>query len=113
MSISFHARTHCDKIWDAYGVRQSAGGPALIHIDQHFIHDANLPWAFSGLNRTTLKVHRQDLRFDMMDLTFLTTDRMLPMVGNKAIANAQFNASSRNSSESVIALLTYPFLMEK
>ena len=42
-------RTLFDKIWDAHVVMQEPGGPALLYVDLHLVHEVTSPQAFEGL----------------------------------------------------------------
>ncbi|MDP4184173.1 MAG: 3-isopropylmalate dehydratase large subunit [Bacteroidota bacterium] len=52
------AKTLFDKIWDAHVVHQVDGGPNVLYIDRHFIHEVTSPVAFLGLEKRGLKVYR-------------------------------------------------------
>ena len=54
------AKTLFDKIWDAHVVRQVEGGPNVLYIDRHFIHEVTSPVAFLGLKTRGLKVFRPE-----------------------------------------------------
>nr|WP_324292133.1 3-isopropylmalate dehydratase large subunit [Draconibacterium orientale] len=54
------AKTLFDKIWDAHVVKQVEGGPNVLYIDRHFIHEVTSPVAFLGLKNRGLKVYRPD-----------------------------------------------------
>lgn len=51
-------KTLFDKIWDAHVVKQVEGGPSVLYIDRHFIHEVTSPVAFLGLEKRGLKVLR-------------------------------------------------------
>ncbi|NDC78690.1 MAG: 3-isopropylmalate dehydratase large subunit [Chitinophagia bacterium] len=51
-------RTLFEKIWDAHVVRTIDGGPSVLYIDRHFIHEVTSPQAFDGLRRRGLPVRR-------------------------------------------------------
>jgi 3-isopropylmalate/(R)-2-methylmalate dehydratase large subunit len=53
-------KTLFDKIWDAHVVKQVEGGPNVLYIDRHFIHEVTSPVAFLGLKNRGLKVFRPD-----------------------------------------------------
>ena len=53
-------KTLFDKIWDAHVVRKVNGGPDVLYIDRHFIHEVTSPVAFLGLEKRGLKVFRPD-----------------------------------------------------
>lgn len=54
------AKTLFDKIWDAHVVKKVEGGPDVLYIDRHFIHEVTSPVAFLGLKNRGLKVFRPD-----------------------------------------------------
>jgi len=54
------AKTLFDKIWDAHVVKQVEGGPSVLYIDRHFIHEVTSPVAFLGLETRGLKVLRPE-----------------------------------------------------
>ncbi len=54
------AKTLFDKIWDAHVVKEVEGGPNVLYIDRHFIHEVTSPVAFLGLKNRGLKVFRPD-----------------------------------------------------
>src|SRR6056300_1436491 len=54
------AKTLFDKIWDAHVVKQVDGGPNVLYIDRHFIHEVTSPVAFLGLKKRGLKVYRPE-----------------------------------------------------
>ena len=53
-------KTLFDKIWDAHVVKQVEGGPNVLYIDRHFIHEVTSPVAFLGLKTRGLKVFRPE-----------------------------------------------------
>lgn len=53
-------KTLFDKIWDAHVVKEVNGGPSVLYIDRHFIHEVTSPVAFLGLKNRGLKVFRPD-----------------------------------------------------
>lgn len=53
-------KTLFDKIWDAHVVKKVEGGPDVLYIDRHFIHEVTSPVAFLGLDQRGLKVFRPD-----------------------------------------------------
>ncbi len=49
-------KTLFEKIWDTHVVKTIEGGPSVLYIDKHFIHEVTSPQAFKGLKRRGLKV---------------------------------------------------------
>ena len=56
-------KTIFDKIWENHIVKEIDGGPSMLYIDRHFIHEVTSPQAFSGLKRRGLKVFRPGKTF--------------------------------------------------
>lgn len=54
------AKTLFDKIWDSHVVKQVEGGPNVLYIDRHYIHEVTSPVAFLGLKTRGLKVFRPE-----------------------------------------------------
>ncbi|MCX8472988.1 MAG: 3-isopropylmalate dehydratase large subunit [Sediminibacterium sp.] len=52
-------KTLFEKIWDEHIVQQIPGGPTVIYIDKHFIHEVTSPQAFSGLEKRGLNIFRK------------------------------------------------------
>jgi 3-isopropylmalate/(R)-2-methylmalate dehydratase large subunit len=67
------ANTLFDKIWDAHVVKQVEGGPSVLYIDRHFIHEVTSPVAFLGLENRGLKVLRPEK-------TVATPDHNVPTI---------------------------------
>ncbi len=72
------SKTLFDKIWDAHVVKEVEGGPNVLYIDRHFIHEVTSPVAFLGLKNRGLKVFRPDQ-------TTATPDHNVPTI-NQHIA---------------------------
>jgi 3-isopropylmalate/(R)-2-methylmalate dehydratase large subunit len=67
------AKTLFDKIWDSHVVKQVEGGPSVLYIDRHFIHEVTSPVAFLGLEGRGLKVLRPEQ-------TVATPDHNVPTI---------------------------------
>lgn len=73
-------RTLFEKLWDAHVVHQLPdGGPALLYVDLHLIHEVTTPQAFEGLRLAGRRVRRPDLTLATVDHNVPTTDRTLPI----------------------------------
>ncbi|HWP28991.1 MAG TPA: 3-isopropylmalate dehydratase large subunit [Chloroflexota bacterium] len=96
------------KIWKSHVVRQEPGGPALLYIDFHLIHEITTAQAFEGLRLAGRRVRRPDLTLATMDHNVPTTDRSLPI--EDEIARKQIETLARNCQEFGIKLegLTSP-----
>jgi len=71
------AKTLFDKIWDSHVVREVEGGPNVLYIDRHFIHEVTSPVAFLGLKKRGLKVFRPELTTATPDHNVPTKDQHL------------------------------------
>jgi len=70
-------KTLFDKIWDAHVVKKVEGGPNVLYIDRHFIHEVTSPVAFLGLKTRGLKVFRPDKTTATPDHNVPTIDQHL------------------------------------
>ncbi|HEX9678805.1 3-isopropylmalate dehydratase large subunit [Nitrososphaera sp.] len=95
-------RTIFEKIWDCHIVHQKEGGPALLYIDRHLVHEVTSPQAFDGLRMNRRKVRRPDLTFATMDHNVPTTARSLPIVDQ--ISATQIKTLADNCREFDITL---------
>ena len=60
-----------DKIWDSHVVKSIEGGPDVLYIDQHYIHEVTSPQAFNGLKTRGVTVFRPER-------TLATADHNIP-----------------------------------
>ncbi|MDA3881194.1 MAG: 3-isopropylmalate dehydratase large subunit [Prolixibacteraceae bacterium] len=74
------AKTLFDKVWDAHVVKKVEGGPSVLYIDRHFIHEVTSPVAFLGLKNRGLKVARPDQTTATPDHNVPTTNQHLSIV---------------------------------
>src|SRR5262245_57094827 len=68
-----------DKIWEKHIVKQIDGGPAVLYIDKHFIHEVTSPQAFQGLEKRGLKVFRPQQVVATADHNVPTLNQHLPI----------------------------------
>src|SRR5215212_6566235 len=74
------SNTIFEKIWDNHVVHvkngdvRNNGGPSLIYIDRHLLHEVTSPQAFDGLRMNGRRVRRPDL-------TVATMDHNVPTIG--------------------------------
>jgi 3-isopropylmalate/(R)-2-methylmalate dehydratase large subunit len=73
------AETLFDKIWDSHVVRSFEGGPDVIYIDRHFIHEVTSPQAFDGLRSRGIQVFRPALTLATADHNIPTKDQDQPI----------------------------------
>ena len=99
MSRTSGPRTLLAKIWEKNLVRAGNGGPDLMYVDLHLVHEVTSPQAFEGLTMAGRRVRRPDLTFATVDHNVPTTDRSLPIPSLRA-------ADSRAPKSSKTALNT-------
>src|SRR5688572_25355982 len=73
------AKTLFEKIWEKHIVREIDGGPAVLYIDKHFIHEVTSPQAFKGLEQRGLKVLRPQQVVATADHNVPTLQQHLPI----------------------------------
>lgn len=72
-------KTLFDKIWERHVVKTIAGGPSVLYIDKHFIHEVTSPQAFKGLEQRGLKVFRPNQVVATADHNVPTLNQHLPI----------------------------------
>ncbi len=72
-------RTLFQKIWDAHVVHAMPGGPALLYVDLHLVHEVTSPQAFEGLRLAGRRVRRPERTLATVDHNVPTGDRHLPI----------------------------------
>src|SRR3954453_7085245 len=90
-------RTLFDKVWDAHVVSRMPGGPDLLYVDLHLIHEVTSPQAFEGLRLAGRQVRRPDLTVGTIDPNVSTGDRTLPIADQ--ISVRQIDALLHNARE--------------
>src|SRR4051795_10711914 len=90
-------RTLFDKVWDAHVVSRMPGGPDLLYVDLHLIHEVTSPQAFDGLRAAGRQIRRPDLTVGTIDHNVPTTDRTLPILD--PIAGKQISVLRANCAE--------------
>jgi 3-isopropylmalate/(R)-2-methylmalate dehydratase large subunit len=96
------ARTLFEKVWGAHVVTQLPGGPALLYVDLHLVHEVTSPQAFEGLRLAGRRVRRPELTIATLDHNVPTSDRRLPIVDQTSAR--QVDALVRNAREFGIQL---------
>ena len=102
-------KTLFDKIWEKHVVKQIAGGPSVLYIDKHFIHEVTSPQAFTGLNKRGIKVFRPAQTVATADHNVPTLNQHLPI--KEELSRLQVEALKKNCAEHGIELygLGHPF----
>ena len=91
------SKTLFDKVWDKHVVRKIEGGPDVLFIDRHLIHEVTSPVAFLGLKSRGSKVMYPNRTFATADHNTPTINQHLP-VSDPLSAN-QLKALETNSAE--------------
>lgn len=93
-------KTLFDKIWDSHVVRSIKGGPDILYIDRHYLHEVTSPQAFNGLRSRGLQVFRPERTLATADHNIPTADQHLPI--RDAVSRAQVDALAANTGASGI-----------
>jgi 3-isopropylmalate/(R)-2-methylmalate dehydratase large subunit len=72
-------KTLFEKIWDTHVLRTIDGGPSVLYIDKHFIHEVTSPQAFKGLEKRGMKVFRPAQIVATADHNVPTLNQHLPI----------------------------------
>ncbi|MCP4314225.1 MAG: 3-isopropylmalate dehydratase large subunit [Bacteroidetes bacterium] len=70
-------KTLFDKIWDAHVVDEIKGGPSVLYIDKHLVHEVTSPQAFAGIDQRGIKVFRPQNTVATPDHNVPTVDQHL------------------------------------
>jgi 3-isopropylmalate/(R)-2-methylmalate dehydratase large subunit len=73
------AKTLFEKIWNDHVIRTIDGGPSVLYVDKHFIHEVTSPQAFKGLEKRGLPVFRPGQIVATADHNVPTVDQHLPI----------------------------------
>ena len=86
-----------DKIWDSHVIKSIEGGPDVLYIDQHFIHEVTSPQAFDGLRARGIHVFRPSMTLATADHNIPTKDQYLPIKDD--LCRNQVETLARNCKE--------------
>jgi len=102
-------KTLFEKIWDRHIVKTIEGGPSVLYVDNHFIHEVTSPQAFNGLNKRGIKVLRPQQVVATADHNVPTLNQHLPI--KEEMSRLQVEALQKNCKEHNIELygLGHPF----
>ena len=73
------AKTLFEKIWEKHLVKSIPGGPDVIYIDKHFIHEVTSPQAFAGIEKRGLQLLRPENVVATADHNVPTINQHLPI----------------------------------
>ncbi|HXB90956.1 MAG TPA: 3-isopropylmalate dehydratase large subunit [Puia sp.] len=72
-------KTLFEKIWDRHVIKTIDGGPSVLYIDRHFIHEVTSPQAFKGLEKRGVELFRPQQIVATADHNVPTLDQHLPI----------------------------------
>lgn len=103
------AKTLFEKIWEKHLVKTIPGGPDVLYIDKHFIHEVTSPQAFAGIEKRGLKVLRPGKTIATADHNVPTINQHLPI--KDMLSRLQVQQLVDNCSKHEIELygLGHPF----
>src|ERR1700746_2544460 len=103
------AKTLFEKIWDRHVVKTIEGGPSILYIDKHFIHEVTSPQAFKGLEQRGLPVFRPQQIVATADHNVPTENQHLPI--KEALSRVQVDTLEKNCKKFGIELygLGHPY----
>jgi 3-isopropylmalate/(R)-2-methylmalate dehydratase large subunit len=102
-------KTLFEKIWDTHVVKTIEGGPAVLYIDKHLIHEVTSPQAFKGLEDRGLPVFRPKQIVATADHNVPTENQHLPI--KEALSRLQVDTLEKNCKKFDIELygLGHPY----
>jgi 3-isopropylmalate/(R)-2-methylmalate dehydratase large subunit len=72
-------KTLFEKVWDAHVVESIPGGPDVLYVDKHLVHEVTSPQAFAGLEKRGIGVFRTSNTVATADHNVPTRDQHLPI----------------------------------
>ena len=107
--MSSKGKTLFEKIWEEHVVTTIQGGPDVLYIDKHLIHEVTSPQAFAGLEKRNLPVFRKERVLATADHNVPTKDQHLPI--KEALSRFQVDKLSENCKNFGIELygLNHPY----
>ena len=102
-------KTLFEKIWDKHIVKTIEGGPSVLYIDRHFIHEVTSPQAFTGLRKRRMPVLRPKQVVATADHNVPTLHQELPI--REELSRKQVDMLVQNCKEFGIELygLGHPY----
>lgn len=103
------AKTLFEKVWDAHVVTTIDGGPSILYIDKHLIHEVTSPQAFAGIEKRGIPLFRKKNILATADHNVPTKDQHLPI--KEALSKFQVDKLIENCERHGIPLygLGHPF----
>src|SRR5690606_33601780 len=95
-------KTLFEKVWDAHVVTTIPGGPDVLYIDKHLIHEVTSPQAFAGLEKRGIGVFRTKNIIATADHNVPTKDQHLPI--KEALSRSQVQKLTDNCKKFGVTL---------
>jgi len=95
-------KTLFEKVWDAHVVAKIPGGPDVLYIDKHLIHEVTSPQAFAGLEKRGIPVFRTKNIVATADHNVPTKDQHLPI--KEALSRSQVEKLTENCKKFGVTL---------
>jgi len=102
-------KTLFDKIWDKHVVDEIEGGPSVLYIDRHLIHEVTSPQAFSGIESRGISLFRPENTVATPDHNVPTMDQHLSI--KDELSRFQVNKLTENCKKHGVTLygLNHPY----
>ncbi len=102
-------KTLFDKIWDKHVVEEIEGGPSVLYIDKHLVHEVTSPQAFAGIERRGISIFRPENTIATPDHNVPTQDQHLAI--KDELSRFQVNKLSENCEKHGVTLygLNHPY----
>lgn len=102
-------KTLFDKVWDAHVVEEIQGGPHVLYIDKHLIHEVTSPVAFLGLDNRGITVFRPQNTVATPDHNVPTINQNLPI--KDQLSKMQVDKLTENTQKHGVTLygLNHPY----
>jgi 3-isopropylmalate/(R)-2-methylmalate dehydratase large subunit len=102
-------KTLFDKIWDAHVIEEIDGGPSVVYIDRHLVHEVTSPQAFAGIEKRGIPVFKPENTVATPDHNIPTENQELPI--RDALSRFQVDKLTENCKRHGITLygLGHPF----
>jgi len=95
-------KTLFDKVWDKHVVDSIPGGPQILYIDKHLIHEVTSPQAFNELKKRNISLFRPEQVVATADHNTPTVNQHLPI--KDVLSRNQLAQLTKNCAENNIEL---------
>lgn len=102
-------KTLFEKVWESHVVAKIAGGPEVLYIDKHLIHEVTSPQAFTGLEKRGIGLFRTKNTVATADHNVPTKNQHLPIA--EPLSKYQVDRLTENCNKFGVTLygLNHPF----